>query len=1783
MDHSSLYEICTCCKQGKIEELPLAEKKKILILGILFLIPFAFALHAIAGISFLKFANKAVPLKSPLMAELLISGLACAIVAGIAQYGRIPRKIHAWLQKDCPYCEDGYIIKNKRGMGESLAYFLDIFLFEQILIPMYKTLTFQRFWKEGRKEKGWLVLSKLVFYVLLFFGSVPFLVFLLGNNRIIALLFSFFVVGYVVYMIFASKEEERDYQKSILFLLVPLYYVSMVEIFRWAWILSPASLSSIIPDSSDFLWMGLENLIRTQIFLDLFEVYSLRMGDIEATSFLAHSAIFLTRLLLDIALISLLIRAAMESYRRTWIFKNTGKKTTDVTQGELLIHLENLAVVGKPDSIHEVRDSLEKITKVMASIKEYVSGVFSISTEEKQRLAAQECSAILDKTAYRQEEKQEKQQRSSTPKERILAAACVFCWAFLFSVGIQYFIKHITAIEIQRLKQEAASERMKNDPIGRKEIYLKILHKDPKDQEAMLLCSRSYTDLADLSSKLFDLDQALVHIDKSFQKAMDLQKIIGLGKHAYSESLSQIEAQNYFLRGKVFFLKKDAARAISELKKAKNENIRRFLCSLYLYHACDVLFEGKADSLIETAQAELGFDPDYSGIPLISFSKALSKASQSKLDETISFLEQGLLLKTSSEIQDSFSIFAGNAFLRRGKDFFPKAEKYFQQILVKNPSSPDALLGMANLLRLQGDKSKELKAVLSKLMESSQRFLPLAQIQLALCYLQEKQPEEAIKWISKSLSQYSVRERYILATQEYFASRISEEQWLDAAWSSDMQIADRQRSLCYFYMGVQQLAQKNTNKAMESFRKCLSLKHIETAEYHQAKREMENIQIEQEGRTYQPELFLEKEYLVSLRNILQAEIQSFLFSEKDAIDGLRFLLGTKYTLEKQRAIQALTLGKAISAEKYLPLLKEAFKPEDSETPLPKDLHLAILESLAGLGPIAKEASAEVMDSLKSEEDLVRRAAIKVMASFGKESIEFLAKALEDSDKYVRRDAGYALAKLSQENQDALPALAKKLYDPEVMVRDSAFAAIKEMGEKGVPAILELIFKSQDTGLRLSAIKEVGQNYPEAFKGKREEILPVLTDILLKDPDPQSQRWAALRLLMLKAEDRFLDQEKVVPALLQRMKESLEESDPQSRLLCAGWYLQCVERWNAAMNPIIDIVALRLSQGNSQDREMVGEFFLSEERLGPATIKLLCSLLSYSNIMVRETARKTLEKLQRSKLFDSVASSFVQEVCHAILHGDKESQKVAQDLLKECQNQNQKVMSPILLPLLSHSQASIRSAALFALQIDNRNIDSLPSPQEQEILSKAILSATPEILKTLVRVAYAYKLKSSEILPVYLKLSISKDPSVAASAIKAMSHFQEERGKIIPHLEKILKSIKQNASQEEDESEEEEGSPWEKVQESVLFTWGALEGLDALLTRCQKDSKLQETAISVIPELMVHTKGLNSHQETAMALARFLEDKNPQIVLLALDELEDLKKGLEAIVPVLQKLEASGSKNVRSQAGSLLFRISPPKNLTEILPWLSSSNMEVKLAAMKALQNMAEKATQAIPHLIAKLGDSQSMVAMEAAKTLALLAPDSITPLEALLSHKSPKVQMYAIQSFGFMGQKARPALSKLLVKLQDKEVKLTEVAMENIVKILAPEDSSLAMKALETWMMTPKVSEKARLDGWVGIYKLGETRRALQEIIRILEETAQQQYAVKKLMEIDPDYTVSYLRSKLRERYGKINAEAALKLLAEMKDKARPALDYIQELTHDPNPDIRKEASLAASQIETKK
>ncbi|WP_173013406.1 HEAT repeat domain-containing protein [Candidatus Uabimicrobium amorphum] len=1327
---------------------------------------------------------------------------------------KLPKHFSSWGKSICPKCEKGYIVRRGVNAVKAVFYFADNFLFREILVPMFRTITFQHFWRSGYKtSKGFI--SKFFTFILqifLFFGAIPFLIFLLGQDNIVGLVCAIAVLLYIMYTIVARrKSEDLDYQKSVVLLMIPLYYVSMVELFRWAFLFSPEAVI-LVPDRSDFLFLGIQNFIRTQLFLDLLD--AVNVVNLEVSGYLFLGATFLTRLLLDIAVISLLIKAGVESYRRTWIYYHTGRQVQDVTSKEALFDLENLVVVGNPSKIEEVRQKLSEVMRVLGLVKPYAENVHQMDDSES-RIQAQECLNQL--SGIHTELQTEKSSASTSWLGNGLSVVFVALWGFAFVLGIQYFIDEIIKIEIKELMEKAETQAFQQDPIGRQQLFDRVLQKDPSHEEAMLKSSDNYLKLAELNERVYSYQQAQVDIDNAFKYLRkidrDTAKIeVNLNQadkgklEEKRQKLVDKSAKAYTIRGRLFFLQNDMERALEELRKRPTQDTSRMLFDIQLYNASSYLFTPQAPEYFALASQELGFDLEYEFLYIQTLLQSIHSAYKKDFLEFITQLQPIVEQKPQSfnELYPAFANALAHALVRQGEKNYAAASKLFKEVYSNEAytgkAKYSALLGMANMYNLRGQFA-DAKIILDRLLEDAnapQLEKKIALLVKATASLQLNEKEQAHKNIQTIISGYTdIRDRYRKQLSNYITGQLSADELLDEAQSWNIGISEKQHTLCYYYLGMMKLVEKRYDDAAIFLRRCVQLNLNSMPEVIQAKQELENLQIRFEGKSYQSELFFNDVYLSHLNKLTREQIKNKINPQHKTIAALEFLLSTKYDREKVAALTSIASHGSLSDDEFLQLITKALQEEDA------DLKIAALENLKVL---PREASLKIKDAVVAELDndneLVRRNAVKVLSVL--REVEPLIAALQNEDEYIRRDAGYALAKMKTDATPAAEALEKALDDDQITVRDASFAAVAVIeAQAAVPILQRLVANTQhkDTELRIKALRRIASNHPQAYLEMKDSVTPTLVNILMKGSNEQSSRWAAMQLIRIGAGDDVLEANEVRPMVKKRLLELVKANDPQTRLAAASWFLHFHERWNDDVTPAVDVFMSRLKNGTQLEQQAVAEILLKEDRVSTgAAVVLDRALRSKDNDMINLAKKIYVDNVISTDFEHKIQKGFVESLVK-LISDNHPVRPMATAILTKYKSDDPEGVVPSLLPLLLTDNAFVRENLLEILDLESGDYNATQS--DADILVSG-LDQSLEIKKLVLQISQSYGVSHEKMYAVCMSLIDNEDFAISASAIRILANFPDRKDEIMAKLLPILEKETEDPYGDDDEGDDDDG-------------------------------------------------------------------------------------------------------------------------------------------------------------------------------------------------------------------------------------------------------------------------------------------------------------------------------------------------------------------------------------------
>jgi HEAT repeat protein len=224
------------------------------------------------------------------------------------------------------------------------------------------------------------------------------------------------------------------------------------------------------------------------------------------------------------------------------------------------------------------------------------------------------------------------------------------------------------------------------------------------------------------------------------------------------------------------------------------------------------------------------------------------------------------------------------------------------------------------------------------------------------------------------------------------------------------------------------------------------------------------------------------------------------------------------------------------------------------------VRLSAASDLAELGPDAKEAIPDLIETLKDRNEDVRLTTVDALTAIGKDAIGPLIEATKSDNVDIRWGAAEAIRRIGPEAKDALPQLTKLLEDKDEVIRlraaysmsvfglggraavpilvdalqhenaDERTRAVEGLQRIGLPAVPSLTRKLEDPNpkVRNSAAEALGKIGSDA-----RDAVPNLIKVL-KDPDASVRRHAAAAL------GNFWPQADVIaPHLL----EALDDWDP----------------------------------------------------------------------------------------------------------------------------------------------------------------------------------------------------------------------------------------------------------------------------------------------------------------------------------------------------------------------------------------------------------------------------------------------------------------------------------------------------------------------------------------------------------------------------------------------------------------------------------------------------------------
>lgn len=367
----------------------------------------------------------------------------------------------------------------------------------------------------------------------------------------------------------------------------------------------------------------------------------------------------------------------------------------------------------------------------------------------------------------------------------------------------------------------------------------------------------------------------------------------------------------------------------------------------------------------------------------------------------------------------------------------------------------------------------------------------------------------------------------------------------------------------------------------------------------------------------------------------------------------------------------------------------------------------------------------------------------------------------------------------------------------------------------------------------------------------------------------------------------------------------------------------------------------------------------------------------------------------------------------------------------------------LMADLKDENPTVRAYSAYALGMLGAN-----SPPVVEGLAGLTTDKESLVRRAALRSLQKLKLPTAVSIPLFVKTLSSAQPDAVSAALQTIAEAGE---KAVPFLQAAL--------------DHPQAASWACIALSEMGP-AAKESVPALTKLLSsKQPNLRLDACMALGAIGPDAKG------ALPALAKLVEsDPFPGVRYAAAFAIGGIATQSSAAESVLEKMSAGDDKFLRTVAAWAMARMDPKNEarLTKatnlLIEGLESGNPAVRLAAVRALQDLRPASDKVGPALVAALKDADPEVAKNAISALGSMGPQ-ITPqiVDAL---KNPELRGYALTILERFGPGAKSAVPELIALIDDPQ---TDLATRREIHFLlgqigpdaAPATSSL-VKALSS-------------------------------------------------------------------------------------------------------------------------
>lgn len=257
--------------------------------------------------------------------------------------------------------------------------------------------------------------------------------------------------------------------------------------------------------------------------------------------------------------------------------------------------------------------------------------------------------------------------------------------------------------------------------------------------------------------------------------------------------------------------------------------------------------------------------------------------------------------------------------------------------------------------------------------------------------------------------------------------------------------------------------------------------------------------------------------------------------------------------DENAQVRALAAERLVSlggeAKAAIPALVEALRDSDRKVRNHSVVALGHLWWYWGArGPEAETAVPALIELLLKDDDrYTRREAAYALARIGqraKAAIPALTQALNDREETVRKYAGYALNDIGKADPLDVPTLVSRFKDKDVQVREEAAERLlsqdEEVRRAALPALLEGI-KDSNRKVRINSVMALNNLFGRERGPEVEAVVRAMMELLKRDAD-DGVRWSAVNVL----DDIGPEARAAVPLLI----EALGEEESRNRCSAA---------------------------------------------------------------------------------------------------------------------------------------------------------------------------------------------------------------------------------------------------------------------------------------------------------------------------------------------------------------------------------------------------------------------------------------------------------------------------------------------------------------------------------------------------------------------------------------------------------------------------------------------------------